>query len=310
MFPLGALAVVVALWSLRDRIGRAPLVAVLFFGGTLFPALGFANVFPMRYSFVADHFQYHASIGLLVLAGALAAVAAERLAWPPAARIGAASVVLAVLGALTWSQGLVYRDLETLYRDTLAKNPLAFMAHNNLARILEARNDMDGAFEHYAATVRLKPNYAEGRNNYGVALERKGRKDEAIAEYREAVRLDPKYVDANGNLGRLLLNSGHPSEAVEPLATAARERPTFAPAFRNLGRAYQAIGDVDHAIEAFDGSVRVDPSNADARLQLGILYEQRGDAAKAIEQLTAALRLDPKLTAARERLTALQARGQ
>jgi protein O-mannosyl-transferase len=310
LFPLGALAVVGALWWLRDRIGRGPLVAVLFFGGTLVPALGFVNVFPMRYSFVADHFQYHASIGLLVLAGALAAVAANRLGMSPSVRMGAAGVVLAVLGALTWSQGLVYRDLETLYRDTLAKNSEAFMAHNNLARILEARGDMAGAHEHYAETVRIKPNYAEGRNNYGVALERMGRKDDAISEYREAVRMEPKYVDANSNLGRLLLNTGRPAEAVEPLTTAARERPTFAPAFRNLGRAYQAIGDVDRAIDAFAGSVRVDPNNADARLQLGILYEQRGDTAKAIEQLSAAVRLDPKMTAARERLTALQARGQ
>ena len=44
-------------------VGRGPLVAVLFFAGTLGPALGFINVYPMRYSFVADHFQYLASIG-------------------------------------------------------------------------------------------------------------------------------------------------------------------------------------------------------------------------------------------------------
>ena len=33
--------------------------------GTLFPALGFVNVFPFRYSFVADHFQYLASMPIL-----------------------------------------------------------------------------------------------------------------------------------------------------------------------------------------------------------------------------------------------------
>ena len=42
----------------------------LFFAGTLFPALGFFNVFPFLYSSVADHFQYLAGIGVLVpLAG-------------------------------------------------------------------------------------------------------------------------------------------------------------------------------------------------------------------------------------------------
>src|SRR5205085_235931 len=61
---VGVVAVIAALWSLRHRIGRGPLVAVLFFIGTMFPALGFISFFPMRYSLVADHFQYLAEIGI------------------------------------------------------------------------------------------------------------------------------------------------------------------------------------------------------------------------------------------------------
>ncbi len=68
-YPLGVLATVVALWWARRKIGSGPLVAVLLFAGTLVPALGFVDVFPMRYSFVArDHFQYLASIALIALA--------------------------------------------------------------------------------------------------------------------------------------------------------------------------------------------------------------------------------------------------
>src|ERR1019366_9440201 len=70
LFPLAAVAVIATLWWARTRIGRGPLVAVLFFAGTLFPALGFVNIFPFRYSFVADHFQYLAGVGLIVLAAA------------------------------------------------------------------------------------------------------------------------------------------------------------------------------------------------------------------------------------------------
>ena len=71
-----AVAAVIVLWCLRRRLGRGPLVAALFFGGTLFPALGFFDVYPMQYSFVADHFQYLASLGVLTL---LAAGAAQGL---------------------------------------------------------------------------------------------------------------------------------------------------------------------------------------------------------------------------------------
>ncbi|MEJ2431379.1 MAG: hypothetical protein P8075_21060 [Deltaproteobacteria bacterium] len=67
LYPAGVVLVVVILWLYRKRLGRGPLVGVLFFCGTLFPALGFLDVYPFRYSYVADHFQYLASVGLIVL---------------------------------------------------------------------------------------------------------------------------------------------------------------------------------------------------------------------------------------------------
>jgi hypothetical protein len=69
VYPAGILALTLFLWALRRR-SRAPLAALLFFAGTLFPALGFGNVFPFRYSYVADHFQYLASLGIIALAAA------------------------------------------------------------------------------------------------------------------------------------------------------------------------------------------------------------------------------------------------
>ncbi|MGK4301758.1 hypothetical protein, partial [Klebsiella pneumoniae] len=83
LFPLAVLAVIVSLWLARGKLGKGPLVAVLFFCGTLFPALGFFDVYPMRFSFVADHFQYLASAGLLaLLAAGAAALCPRRLAGP------------------------------------------------------------------------------------------------------------------------------------------------------------------------------------------------------------------------------------
>jgi hypothetical protein len=57
LFPLGALALAIAL-AAYARKRRGPLAGYLYFAGTLFPALGFVNVYPFIFSFVADHFQY------------------------------------------------------------------------------------------------------------------------------------------------------------------------------------------------------------------------------------------------------------
>ena len=118
LFPVAAVGVVAGLWLARRRMGKGPLVAVLFFAGTLGPALGFVNVYPMRYSFVADHFQYLASIGLI----ALCAAGLDRMP-----RIIPATLVV-LLGVLTWRQAGIYRNLETLWRTTLVKNPDCWMA--------------------------------------------------------------------------------------------------------------------------------------------------------------------------------------
>lgn len=79
-YPIAALGGLVALWIARRRTGRAIPVALFFFAGTLLPALGFFQVYFMRFSYVADHFQYLASIGPIALTCGLLAKTAERFA--------------------------------------------------------------------------------------------------------------------------------------------------------------------------------------------------------------------------------------
>ena len=165
LFVVLTLAAVIGLWLLRRRLGKGPLVAVLFFAGVLFPALGFVNIYPMRYSFVADHFQYLASIGLIVVIVAATAKLIARASPRAAYGAAAASCALVVLGSLTWRQGYVYTDLETLWRDTLRKNPDAWIAHNNYGNLLTRRGQYKEALEHLNETLRIKPGYPQGYNN-------------------------------------------------------------------------------------------------------------------------------------------------
>ena len=66
-----AIALPLALWWKSKIWGRGPLVATLIFGGAIFPALGFVDVYPMKFSFLADHFQFHANLALIALFGFL-----------------------------------------------------------------------------------------------------------------------------------------------------------------------------------------------------------------------------------------------
>ena len=167
LYLLAAVAVIITLWLSRRRIGRGPLTAVLFFAGTLFPALGFINVYPMRFSFVADHFQYLASIGLIVLMAGTLAHCAGRLCPPNRetrrallvkySSVVLAGIVIVTLSVLTWRRASVFHDMERLFRDTLAKNPASTVAHNHLGLILREQGRLPEALHHFRETQEHGP---------------------------------------------------------------------------------------------------------------------------------------------------------
>lgn len=208
LFPAGAAAGVLALWGARCRIGKGHLAAALFFLACLAPVLGFLKVYPMRFSYVADHFQYFASIGPIAWAAALLAwlssgpIAAGRLrrfAQGPGgalARRAGATALLALLWGLTWRQSGTFRDPETLWRTTIRRNPSAWLAHANLAEILLVRGKAQEALEFTARAVALKPGDAGVQVMQGKALILSGRPGEAVPHLREALRLQPLHARA------------------------------------------------------------------------------------------------------------------
>jgi len=245
MYLVAIVILLLVLRVLRHRIGKGPLVAALFFVGTLGPALGFFPVYFMRYTFVADHFQYLASIGPIALAATLLTRAWRWPDRPASIRIkrvrpwvgGSLSVVLLmVLAAATWQRSGVYTNAETLWRDTLAKNPLAWMAHNNLGQMLWQQGKYEDAERHFAEYVKLRPGDPEAHNHLANALARRRNLEGAAFHYQEAIRLKPDQAQPYLNLGTVRDLQGQPAEAAEHYSAALRLAPEYAQARRNLAR--------------------------------------------------------------------------
>ena len=240
LLPLGAVVVLVALAALRRRLGAAPLVAALYFVVTLGPALGFVDVYPFRYSFVADHFQYLASIGLIALLVGAGTRATERML--PAARWPLGAVVLALLAVLVWRQAGIYETPETLWRATLAKNPSAWMAHNNLGLALQGAGRLEEAAAHYRDAIRLRPAYPEALYNLGNVLAAQGRPAEAEAQYERALAFDDRFAAVHNNLGNVLVMQGKVEEGKRHYRRALELNPGYADARRNLAVAEEWRG--------------------------------------------------------------------
>jgi protein O-mannosyl-transferase len=299
LFPLAVLALFAPLlWLAVKKKQRGPLAAFLFFVGTLFPALGFFNVYPFIYSYVADHFQYLATLGVIVPAAAGLTEAARRTSLAYSQRACAAGVLLAVLAVLTWRQSADYQDAQTLYRVTLARNPDCWLAHNNLgSELLEMPGRLSEAISHFEAALRLQPNYPQTYNNLGLALSAiPGRLPEAINYFETAVHLQPDYAQAQNNLGLALSTfPGRLPEAIGHFEAALRTKPDYAQAHNNLGSALSNTpGRSQDAISEYETALRIQPDFAEAHYDLAnALSDIPGRLPEAIAQYQETLRLQP-----------------
>ena len=308
LLPVGAVAVVIALWLLRRRIGNGPLAGVLCFAAMLLPVMGFFNVFYFSYSFVADHFQYLASVGLIALVVAAGARICQR-AGQPGRDLGtlAGAIVLLTLGASTWRQARIYRDPETLWRDTVAKNPQCWMAQYNLGVALGQTGRLGEAIAHLQQALRIDPDLAEVHNNLGIALVQTGRIEDAIAHYQQALQIKPVYAEAHNNLAVALARLGRLQEAMGHWEQALRFNPDYAAAHNNLGTALAQTGRIGDAIPHYQQALRINPDLADAHCNLGIALGQTRRLGEAIAHLQRALQIKPDYTQARNALARLQA---
>ena len=298
-YPLAAAGLLIGAWLYRNR-SRAPLAALLFFGGTLFPVLGFFNVYPFRYSLVADHFQYLASLGIISLLAACLTLGLAR--WRPGwAKSGLALglAIAGILGVLTWRQCWQYKDVETLYRETLRRNPTCWLALNNLGNVLIGRGRPEEALEYLQAALRLKPDYPECQNNWGNALQALGRPEEAIEHYQAALRFRPEYASAHNNWGSSLQALDRLPEAIEHYRLAIRIKPEYAEAHNNLCNALHRLGRSREAADHARRALELNPDYAEAHNNLAIALISLGNLPAAIEHCREVARLKPEFAEAR-----------
>ena len=267
IFPLGIMVAAAAAWHWRRQ--RGLIVALLFFVGSLFPALGFVNVYPFRFSYVADHFQYLASLGIFALAGAGLTRVLGR--WP----LGLRSTIIVggaiLLGTLTWRQSSNYRTEFALYEATLAKNPNAAIAHNNLGNLLVSAGRSNEALPHFDAAVRLVPQSAKYEYSFAFALMGLSNPAAAVPHFERTLQIEPDHALARYGLGMAWKNLGRADAAEKQLKLAVELNPALPEAHFNLGVVLGQKGDAPGALENFAVAVRLNPQSPDPEFSWAVL---------------------------------------
>ncbi len=306
-YPLLAVGVGAGLLIFARRIGRGASSAAMIFAGTLVPALGFFNVYPMRYSFVADHFQYIASAAPIAYVCGVVAVWAGRSGLLASRVVATAGVViLGAFGALIWQQIPVYRDAETLWRATLSRNPDSWLSHSSLCAIEQERGELESALEHCAAAMRLEPDNHESHHMFAILAIARGDVEAGIRSYERALEIQPDFPHSKNGLGATLNSLGRYEEAIPLFRDVLRSYPDFAEAHTNFGNALTETGELDAAIEQHRRAIELNPELASAHNNLAAALLRKGELGLARTHLKRVVELLPDSTAARASLAAIE----
>ena len=307
--PLLAVIVILAIfWFKRELWSRACFFAFAYFMAALLPVLGLIDNPIFRFSLVFDHLQYLASIGPLALAGTgLARFSDFAIPKKPWLQSSLCAGLLLILGMASWQRTWVYQSQETLWTDTLAKNPNTWFGRCNLGVVLFQKGRVDEAVAQYQKALEINPNYVAAHYNLGNALFQKGQLDEALAQYQKAVEINPNDAEAHVNLGNALFQNEQLDEALAQFQKAIEINPNDAETHYNLGNALFQKGQLDEAVAQFQKALEIDPNSFATHYNLGGALFQKGQLDDAITQFQEVLRLKPDFSPAQANLAKVQA---
>jgi len=270
----------------------------------LVPCLGFVDISFMRYAFVADHWQYLSIIGpilgvvlgldhLLGLGGRSAPMKVLRFA--------VVTLGLATLSYLSWQRAMIFTSEEAMWRATIATNPSAFLAQNNLGMIEHERGKLELAAQHYESALKdagLQKANADvlGGIAYNLAqlFATLSRREEALAQIQAATHWLPDFAQAHWLRADLLRAQGDAAGAIAEYRLASELAPQLTAVHGGLGEALRANGQLEAALVELELAVRQQPDKPEWRQSLGLAYSELGRHSDSVEQFKVAVEKAPR----------------
>ncbi len=297
LLPALALVTVFAVaWQYRRAWGQPVLMTLVCYLALLLPVLGFVDIAYMKFSLVADHWQYAA---MIVICAAFAAASANVVkAVNHRGLIWAGGIaLLAVFTVLTWRQSCVYASSDSFYETVLAENHASF-AENNYGAVLGDRGDIDAAASHYQRAVAIDPDNAEANSNLAQILLSRGDIAGALAHLDRALQIDPDYPEAHCILGAALAKQGDFDAALKQFNRALERNPELRWANFNLAQAYASRGEFDVAMPYLQRELEIEPGFKPAEVVLASVRADRAGLVNAMHDLLTQIDRqpnDPKL---------------
>ena len=212
------------------------------FLASLFPVLNIFYVYGMKFSFVADHWVYLATLPVFVALGLAANSMSAFL--KNGLRNMIVGLIILVLAFSAWSQTAKYQNVFTLLLDTTAKTPGSFIAHNNLSVEYIKRGEWDKALHHADLAAKLYPE--ENRRaliNKAIALTQLNRYNEALVLMAQLKSEREFSYSEHFVVGTIYFHMENYPQSLVFLDAALTLEPDFKPAIDLRSRAREKLQD-------------------------------------------------------------------
>ncbi|MGC2245202.1 MAG: tetratricopeptide repeat protein, partial [Terriglobales bacterium] len=193
--------------------------------------------------------------------------------------IAASVVVLSSLAFALHRQVSFWTDNLTLWKHTLAITHNNFIAEDNVATALLAKERTDEAIQYFRRAQAIRPGDPVSKLNIASYEQQHGDNRTAIQGYDKVMQL---------------------TENPELLALA----------HNNRGYAYLALKEDEKAKQDFEAALAQQPENSAAYLGLGMLAQKSGDWAQAASDFEHSAKIQPTPMAYQQLAEALEAAGQ
>lgn len=165
-------------------------------------------------------------------------------------------------------------DAAQAYHDLLEVAHDSIEGRLELARLLEAGEDTNGAMTHLDRAVELAPNRPDVLTERGALKARLKQYVTAATDLDEALKLDPEYAPAHFHLGMVLLRKGRDADAAASFRTTLSHQANYPQALYYLGEALNLRGEFDSAIGTLEQAIESDPTDTRAYQLLGRVFDR------------------------------------